>query len=106
MSPSFSAALEQSGYYILEAYREFIKSHTDYEQCELLAFMLFCSVKLNQDVCSLGQSIKHWIWFAASTGSKKKSSMDSHRSNAELSHLQSFIRLDNTFQAIVWHFGK
>lgn len=50
MFPSLSASSEQSGYYRLKAYSEFIKSHTDYEQCELLAFKLFCSVRPIQEV--------------------------------------------------------
>lgn len=43
MFPSLFASLEQSGYYRLEAYSEFIKSHTDYEQCEPLAFKFLFS---------------------------------------------------------------
>lgn len=67
MFPLLSAFLEQSGYYRLEAHREFIKSHTDYEQCESLAFRLFWSLMQNQDVFSLAQSAELWI---GSTGSK------------------------------------
>lgn len=50
MSLSLIASLERSGYYRLEAYSEFINSHTDHEQCEPLAFKLFCSVRPIQDV--------------------------------------------------------
>lgn len=52
-----------AGYYRLEAYSEFIKSHTDYELCEPPASQLFCSARLNRDTFTLEQSVGRWIRF-------------------------------------------
>lgn len=41
MFPFLSSSLEQSGYYKLKAYIEFIKSHTEYEQWVGFQVVLF-----------------------------------------------------------------